>query len=190
MWKKHLLSIWYEKNYIYIYSNYKNVKWNWNGHSSLCLAKMSKFWVSLAMTAVPAAPGCSLLGFGSWNDFLLQPGTMNPWPVEGTNVFPKKMGGPEFSAKSGRSSSSMCFKAVGKIASFFFLGKTTKHTDITFKLFVTHHSHPIVLHPLSLFSPSQTMLCLFRGCNSNWTSSQTNGYCMGKKKKARTRETI
>jgi hypothetical protein len=47
-----------------------------------------------------------------------------------------------------------------------------------------------VLHPLSLFSPSQTMLCLFRGCNSNWTSSQTNGYCMGKKKKARTRETI
>lgn len=181
--------IW-KKLYIYIYSNYKNVKWNWNGHSSLCLAKMSKFWVSLAMTAVPAAPGCSLLGFGSWNDFLLQPGTMNPWPVEGTNVFPKKMGGPEFSAKSGRSSSSMCFKAVGKIASFFFLGKTTKNTDITFKLFVTHHSHPIVLHPLSLFSPSQTMLCLFRGCNSNWTSSQTNGYCMGKKKKARTRETI
>ena len=122
MWKKHLPSIWYEKNYIiyiYIYSNYKHVKWNWTGHSSLCLAKMSKFWVSLAMTAVPAAPGCSLLGFGSWNDFLLQPGTMNPWPVEGTNVFPKKMGGPEFSAKSGRSSSSMRFKAVGKIASFF-----------------------------------------------------------------------
>ena len=121
----------------------------WNGHSSLCLAKMSKFWVSLAMTAVPAAPGCSLLGFGSWNDFLLQPGTMNPWPVEGTNVFPKKMGGLECSTKSGRSSSSMCFKAVGNIASFFFLGKTAKHIDITFKLFVTHRSHPIVLHPLS-----------------------------------------